>query len=130
MFIRSRIKVKHQPSNSQLFKKRYKKLSKIRKSPRVPAKYKGENPRHHSDLFTDEEKSRTIHGLKFRNAKEAKSSVEKIKKLYKSGKVSFAHAKQAGLAMEQRSRFHAHPTKDIRSANRVWSKFVKSFKKK
>jgi hypothetical protein len=31
--------------------------------------------------------------------------------------------------MEQRSRYHSHPTKDIKEANKVWKRFNKSFKK-
>lgn len=38
--------------------------------------------------------------------------------------------RQIGVTMEQRSRFHSHPTKDIKEANKVWKKFNKSFKKK
>jgi len=105
----------------------YKKTSKS-KNPRVPQLKKGEDTRHHSDLFVDEEKSKSIKGLKFRTEKEAKKSVEKIRKLYRSRKISFAHAKQAGMAMEQRSRFHAHPTKEIKKANKVWKKFLRGFK--
>lgn len=120
--------------NSAIYYKRLHQLLKSkkrrnRKTPRVPAKFKGENPKHHSDLFVDEEKKKTIKGLRFRTEKEAKESVTKIKKLYKQKKVTFAHAKQAAMAMEQRSRFHAHPTSEIKKANKVWKKFVKSFKK-
>lgn len=127
-------------SNSPLYKKRlatilktggigkYRKTS-VSKSPRVPRMKKGEDPRHHSDLFVDEEKSKSIKGLRFINKEEAEKSVEKIKKLYRTGKVTFAHAKQAGMAMEQRSRFHAHPTPGIKQANKVWKKFLQTFKK-
>jgi hypothetical protein len=126
--------------NSPLFYKRlnkliksgslgkYKKKSKS-KFPRIPYLKKNENPSHHSDLFVDEEKTKSIKGLRFRNEKEARTSVKKIKNLYKKKKISFAHAKQAAMAMEQRSRFHAHKTKEIRKANKVWKSFLKSFKK-
>ena len=117
--------------NSKIFYSRLKRLKKTKgKTPRVPARHKKEDPRHHSDLFVDEEKSKTIKGLRFRTEKEAKQSVTKIRKLYRQKKVTFAHAKQAGMAMEQRSRFHAHPTKEIKKANKVWKNFLKSFKKK
>jgi hypothetical protein len=120
-------------SNSKEYYKRLQKIltNKKRKnrSPRVPAKFKDEDPRHHSDLFVDEEKTKSIKGLKFRTEKEAQESVKKIKKLYKENKITFAHAKQAGMAMEQRSRFHAHPTTEIKKANKVWKKFLKTFKK-
>ena len=99
------------------------------KSPRIPRLRKKESPRHHSDLFVDEEKTKSIKGLRFRSEKEAKESVKRIKELYKKGKVSFAHAKQAGMAMEQRSRFHAYPTLEIKKANKVWKSFLKNFKK-
>ena len=105
---------------------KYKKKSKSR-SPRVPKMKKRESPRHHSDLFTDENKKKTIKGLRFRTEKEAKESVKKIRELYKNNKISYAHAKQAALAMEQRSRFHSRPTTEIKRANKVWSKFIKSF---
>lgn len=119
-------------SNSYIYYQRLQKLlteNKKNKRPRVPAKYKDEDPRHHSDLFVDEEKKKSIKGLRFRTEKEAKESVKKIKLLYKSGKITFAHAKQAAMAMEQRSRFHAHPTPKIKKANKVWKNFLKTFKK-
>jgi len=126
--------------NSKLFYNRRKKLLKNKrlgsyrktsksKSPRIPKLRKYESPSHHSDLFTDENRKGTIKGLRFRSKQEAVQSVNTIKSLYKQGKISFAHAKQAGLAMEQRSRFHASKTPEIKKANKVWSKFVKSFKK-
>ena len=75
------------------------------------------------------EKRKSIKGLRFRTEKEAKESVKKIRLLYKNGKVSFAHAKQAAMAMEQRSRFHSYPTLEIKKANKVWKTFLKSFNK-
>jgi hypothetical protein len=127
-------------SNSSLFKKRMTKLKKsgslgkyVKRSkskvPRIPRLKKEEDPRHHSDLFVDEEKSKSIKGLRFRTEKEAKESVKKIKELYKKGKITYAHAKQASMAMEQRSRFHAHPTTEIKKANKVWKKFLQTFRK-
>lgn len=119
--------------NSKTYYRRLKKILKNKKSkskvPRVPELKKGEDPRHHSDLFVDEEKKKSIKGLKFKNEKEARKSIDKIKRLYKNKRISFAHAKQAGMALEQRSRFHAHPTKEIKKANKIWKKFVKSFKR-
>lgn len=115
---------------SFVFKKRLKTLSKGKKyTPRVPMKFKGENPRHHSDLFIDENPKGTVHGLKFKNGNEARKSVSKLKRLYKSKKISFAHMRQIGVTMEQRSRFHAHPTKGIKEGNKVWKKFNRSFRK-
>jgi hypothetical protein len=115
---------------SSVFKKRLKALSRGKKyTPRVPRKFKGENPKHHSDLFTDENPKGTVHGLKFKNDLEARRSVSKLKRLYKSKKISFAHMRQIGITMEQRSRFHAHPTKGIKDGNKVWKKFNRSFRK-
>lgn len=115
---------------SSVFKKRLRALSKGKKyTPRVPRKFKGENPKHHSDLFTDENPKGTVHGLKFKNGQEARKSVSKLKRLYKSKKISFAHMRQIGVTMEQRSRFHAHPTKEIKQGNKVWKKFNRSFRK-
>ena len=115
-------------SNSPTFYKRYKKLSKSRRSPRVPKKYKGENPRHHSDLYTDENPKKTVKGLMFKDKRSAEKSVKRLRSLYKSKKITFAHMRQIGITMEQRSRFHAHPTKGIKEGNKVWKKFNKSFK--
>ena len=121
------------PRNSPLFKSRLNRLSKRKKyrntTPRVPRKYKGENPAHHSDLFTDENTKGTVKGLRFRSRKEAKQSVNRLRKLYKSRKISYAHMRQIGLTMEQRSRFHANPTKGIKEGNKIWKKFNQSFKK-
>ena len=119
------------PGNSPLFKKRLKQLKKNKSyTPRVPRKYRGEAPEHHSDLFTDENPKGTVHGLRFRNKKDAVSSVKRLKKLYNSKRISYAHMRQIGLTMEQRSRYHAHPTKCIKEGNKVWKNFNSSFKKK
>ena len=121
------------PANSPLFRSRMKRLSKRRKyrntTPRVPRKYKGENPAHHSDLFVDEKKKGTVRGLRFKSRKDAKQSVSRLRKLYKSRKISYAHMRQIGITMEQRSRFHASPTKGIKEGNKVWKQFNRSFKK-
>jgi hypothetical protein len=123
------------PGNSPLFKKRLsrliKKSRKTRKNyiPRVPKKYKGEPGEHHSDLFTDENPKNTVKGLRFRSKKEARQSIKRLKKLYKNSKITFAHMRQIGITMEQRSRFHAHPTKGIREGHTEWNKFNRSFKK-
>jgi hypothetical protein len=117
-------------SNSNIFKKRYKKLSKLRSNPRVPRNKKNENPRHHSDLFVDENPSGTVQGMRFKDKKSAEDSIKKLKKLYKSNKITFAHMRQIGTTMEQRAKYHSHPTKNIKEAKRSWNKFNSSFKKK
>jgi len=68
---------------------------------RIPRK-KGQaaNSKKHSDLYTDENPTGTIHGLKFATVDDAKASVAKIKN---SGK-KHAHQIQAAIAMEQRAR--------------------------
>ncbi len=117
--------------NSPLFRKRYKKLkSRTNKTPRVPRRYKGESPQHHSDLFTDENPRGTVHGLRFRNKKEAEDSVRRLQKLHRSGKITYAHLRQIGTTMEQRSRFHAHPSPGIREGHRVWKSWNRSFPNK
>jgi len=117
------------PTNTQTFKRRYLVLSKSRKNPRVPAKHKNEDPSRHSDLFVDENPAGTIHGLRFRNKTDAQASVARLKKLYRQKKVSFPHMRQIGVTMEQRSRFHAHPTPGIKEGNKVWRSFNRSFRK-
>jgi hypothetical protein len=117
-------------ANSRVFKSRLRRLSRGKSyTPRVPRKYRGENPRHHSDLFTDENPRGTVHGLRFRSREEAKKSVQRLKKLYKSRKITYAHMRQIGLTMEQRSRHHAHPTKGIRAGNAVWKQFNRTSRK-
>ena len=117
--------------NSPLFRKRYRRLrSQTNKTPRVPRRYKGEPPQHHSDLFIDENPRGTVHGLRFRNKKEAEDSVRRLKKLHRSGKITYAHLRQIGTTMEQRSRFHAHPSPGIREGHRVWKRWNRSFSKK
>ena len=121
------------PGNSPLFKKRLSRLMKKSRRgsiPRVPKKYKGEAPEHHSDLFTDENPKKTVHGLRFRSRKDARSSISRLKSLYKKNKITYAHMRQIGITMEQRSRYHVHPTKDIREGNKEWKKFNQSFKNK
>jgi len=129
--------------NSPLFKRRLSRLIKKSKKsrgksgkntnkksvPRVPRKYKGEPPQHHSDLFTDENPDKTVHGLRFRNSRDARQSISRLRNLYKQHKITFAHMRQIGNTMEQRSRFHAHPTEGIKEGNKEWKKFNRSFKK-
>lgn len=117
--------------NSSLFKRRLSRLKKDKQvsHPRVPRKYKGEPPQHHSDLFTDENPKKTVHGLKFKSREDARSSIKRLRKLYANKTITFAHMRQIGVTMEQRSRFHAHPTKGIKEGNQEWKKFNKSFKK-
>lgn len=117
--------------NSSLFKRRLSKLKRERRisNPRVPRKYKGEPPQHHSDLFTDENPHKTVHGLRFRSRQDARNSIKRLRKLYSNKSITFAHMRQIGVTMEQRSRFHAHPTKGIKEGNQEWKKFNNSFKK-
>lgn len=120
--------------NSPLFKRRLSRLIKRSKkdskkyTPRVPKKYKSEAPEHHSDLFTDENPKKTVHGLRFRSRKDSRDSIKRLRSLYKNNKITFAHMRQIGITMEQRSRFHAHPTKGIKEGNQEWKKFNQSFK--
>ncbi len=116
---RSKIKSKR-IGNSPTFYRRLKSLS---PSSRVPKKFEGENPAHHSDLFTDENPKGTVHGLRFRNKKEAKSSVNKLEQLLKSKKITYAHASQITNTMIQRAKYHAHPTMDIKEGQQVWQNF-------
>ena len=114
--------------NSSLFHKRYRKLqSRTNKTPRVPRQYKGESPQHHSDLFTDENPRGSVLGLRFRNKKEAEDSVRRLQKLYRLKKITYAHLRQIGTTMEQRSRFHAHPSPGIRDGHSVWKRWNQSF---
>ena len=119
-------------TKSRLFYTRKRSISRStgKKNPRVPRKNSRENVRHSSDLFTDENPKGTVHGMKFVNAKEASRSITRLKKLYKSRKITYAHMRQIGTTMEQRSRSHAHPTKQIKEASRVWKRFNQSFKKR
>jgi len=128
---KSHIIYKVKKSKSPLFYKRKKSISRRtgKRNPRVPRKTKRENIRHSSDLFTDENPKGTVKGLKFVNAKEARKSVKRLRSLYKNKKITYAHMRQIGTTMEQRSRFHSHPTKNIKEANKVWKKFNKSFSK-
>jgi hypothetical protein len=124
--------------NSPLFKRRLSSLIKASKkgskkyskkyTPRVPKRFKGEAPQHHSDLFTDENPKKTVHGLRFRSRKDSRDSIKRLKSLYKKDKITFAHMRQIGITMEQRSRFHAHSTKGIKEGNQEWKKFNQSFK--
>lgn len=116
--------------NSRTFYKRRSYYSKKtgKKNPRVPRRsYKRKED--HSDLFTDENPKGTVKGMKFKSRKDAVSSIKKLKSLYKRKKISYAHMRQIGTTMEQRSRYHSHPTKDIKEANKVWKRFNKSFKR-
>ncbi len=122
--------------NSKKFYKRlsYYKRRKSRGTPRVPRKTKRgkiyKNSRDHSDLFTDENPKGTVHGLKFKNKEEAKRSIKRLKSLYRSKKITYAHMRQIGTTMEQRAKYHAHPNKNIKEGMKVWKSFNRSFKRK
>ena len=94
----------------------------ISKAARIPRK-KGQpaGSKKHSDLYTDENPKGTIHGLKFATVKDAKRSVNKIKR---SGK-THAHKIQAAVAMEQRAREMGK-----KSAALVYRKYINSMKRK
>lgn len=121
---KSRSKSKKVIGNSNIFYKRLHSLSPTR---RVPKKYEGENPAHHSDLFTDENPKGTVHGLRFRNKTDAKESVLRLKKLLNSSKITYAHGSQIVNTMIQRAKYHAHPTKDIKEGEKVWSEFKNKY---
>ena len=89
---------------------------------RIPRK-KGQpaGSKKHSDLYTDENPRGTIHGLKFATVKDAKASVNKIKR---SGK-KHAHKIQAAIAMEQRAKAAGKV-----SAAAVYRKYINAMKKK
>ena len=94
----------------------------VEKAPRIPRK-KGQpaKSKKHSDLYTDENPKGTIHGLKFATVKDAKKSVNKIKRIGKS----HAHKIQAAVAMEQRAREMGK-----KSAAGIYRKYINSMKKK
>jgi hypothetical protein len=101
----------------------YRRLRKLSPGKRVSKKFEGENPAHHSDLFTDENPKGTVHGLKFKNKIEAKLSVKKLEQLLKHKKITYAHASQITNTMIQRAKYHAHPTLDIKEGQHVWQDF-------
>ena len=88
---------------------------------RIPKTRKNQDPKTHSDLYTDEDPKGTIHGLGFKDVATAEASVSKIKK---SGR-SHAHKIQAAIAMEQRARVMG---KKAEAA--VYRKFINAMKKK
>ena len=94
----------------------------ISEGKRIPRK-KGQKAgsKKHSDLYTDENPKGTIHGLKFATVKDAKASVNKIKR---SGK-KHAHKIQAAIAMEQRAKAAGKV-----SAAAVYRKYINAMKKK
>ena len=98
-------------------------MSRFRESTekRIPKTRKNQDPKTHSDLYTDEDPKGTIHGLGFKDVATAKASVAKIKR---SGR-KHAHKIQAAIAMEQRARVMG---KTAEAA--VYRAFINSMKKK
>ena len=124
---RSRRTSRSRKSNSPIF---YKRLRSLSPGSRVPKKSIKDNSSNHSDLFTDENPKGTVHGLKFKSKEEAIQSIKKVKNLLKNKKITFAHAVQISLVMTQRSKYHAHPTTNIKEANKVWNQYLKQLTKK
>tara|TARA_B100000941_G_scaffold111169_1_gene77953 strand:+ start:842 stop:1666 length:825 start_codon:yes stop_codon:yes gene_type:complete len=98
---------------------------------RVPRKYKSQDPKQHSDLYTDEDPKDTITGLGFVDAKKARQSISKIKG---SGR-THAHKMQAAMAMHQRARVAAdraknpESKKNLHAAEKVYKAFIEKMKK-
>jgi hypothetical protein len=103
----------------------YRRSRSIGHGKRVPKKYEGENPAHHSDLFTDENPIGTVHNLKIKNENEAKKSVQYLKKLLQQNKITYAHASQITNTLIQRAKYHAHQTPDMKQGGKIWEKFKK-----
>ena len=103
----------------------YKRLRSLSRGSRVPKKFEGENPAHHSDLYTDETPKGTVHGMKIKNKEEAKQSVKKLKELLKSNKITYAHFSQIVNTMIQRAKYHYHRTPDMKEGQKVWEEFKK-----
>ena len=101
----------------------YKRLRSLSPTSRVPKKFEGENPAHHSDLFTDENPIGTVHGLKIKNKEEATQSVTKLKQLLKKGKITYAHASQITNTLIQRAKHHYHQTPGMKEGGKVWQSF-------
>ena len=101
----------------------YKRLRSLSPRSRVPKKFEGENPAHHSDLFTDENPIGTVHGLKIKNKEEANQSVAKLKQLLKKGKITYAHASQITNTLIQRAKHHYHQTPGMKEGGKVWKSF-------
>ena len=98
---------------------------------RVPRKYKSQDPKQHSDLYTDENPRGTIKGLGFVDSAKAKQSVNKIKNSGKEHK----HKMQAAMAMHQRARVAAdraknpESKKNLHAAEKVYKAFIEKMKK-
>ncbi len=106
--------------NSPTFYRRLRSLSPGR---RVPKKFEGENPSHHSDLFTDENPIGTVHGLKIKNKELALESINSLKQLLKKKKITYAHASQITNTMIQRAKYHYHKTPGIKEGGKAWESF-------
>lgn len=100
------------------------------RTPRKKGQHKGSSS--HSDLFTDEDPSGTIHGLGFKDAATAKKGVATVNK----AKRDHAHKVQATLVMKQRGKEVIKRTKDpekkkdLKAANKIWSAHLEKLKKK
>ena len=98
---------------------------------RVPRKYKSQDPKQHSDLYTDENPRGTIKGLGFVDSAKARQSVNKIKNSGKEHK----HKMQAAMAMHQRARVAAdraknpESKKNLHAAEKVYKAFIEKMKK-
>ena len=98
---------------------------------RVPRKYKSQDPKQHSDLYTDENPRGTIKGLGFVDSAKAKQSINKIKNSGKEHK----HKMQAAMAMHQRARVAAdraknpESKKNLHAAEKVYKAFIEKMKK-
>ena len=103
----------------------------LKEAKRIPKTKEGQDPKTHSDLYTDEDPKGTIHGLGFTNASRARESVKKIKD---SGR-KHAHKIQAAIAMSQRAKVASQRAKDpekkksLAAAHKVYQSFIDRNKK-
>jgi len=80
------------------------------------------------NLYTDDNPETTIEGLGFKDRQKAEDSVEKVESLLAKNEISVNHAKQICVTMEQRSKYHPHRNKDMKSAEFVWRNYLEALK--
>ncbi|MBZ9779859.1 hypothetical protein LB452_13100 [Psychroflexus sp. CAK8W] len=80
------------------------------------------------NLYTDDNPETSVEGLGFKDESKAIESVQKVKQLVATDKISMNHAKQICVTMEQRSKHHPHRNEDMKAAEVVSRAYLQELK--
>jgi len=76
-------------------------------------------------VFHKEQFPGMVRGLKYINADESRKSVNVLRNLIATKKITLDDAEQSAYIILHRAKLHKHATKSIKEAEKVWEVFLK-----